>query len=77
MKKFLIVLMVLVFCLSSTCFAKDISIVKNGQVVRSEEIPIVKNNRVLIPLRSVYELFQLKLDGRTRTKALELKKMIF
>lgn len=52
--KLLFISIVLLFSLSQTTFAqKDINIDINGKIIKTDTAPIMRNNRVLVPVRFI------------------------
>ena len=55
MKKFKIFLLIICVLFSMTCYASDIDVQINNKSILFDVLPIIQNNRTLVPMRKIFE----------------------
>lgn len=61
-RSFLVYVVLILVMLGSSCFAKDIDVVMNGEKIKFDAVPILENGRTLVPFRKIFEELNYKVE---------------
>ena len=69
MKRYMCLLFILLCCFSASVYAEDIKVSIEGYELKTDTPPIIMNDRVMLPVRAIFEGVGAKLtwDGDTKT----------
>ena len=68
MRKFIILVILIVGIFNSNCLAKDIEVLMDGEKIIFDTAPILEDGRTLVPFRKIFETlgYEVSWDGDER-----------
>lgn len=68
MKRFAVFVILVISIFNSACFAKDIEVLMDGEKITFDTVPIIENDRTLVPFRKIFETLGYKISWDSNNK---------